>query len=79
MRSCHDLAGIPDKKSPLREAHWEAKDVGVTTAMVAKQENHQADIPSDILVTLLAVVSWVLRSARGLRNFHAPPNRRCDP
>jgi hypothetical protein len=37
MRSCHDLAGIPDKKCPLREAHRDAKDVGVTTAMVAKQ------------------------------------------
>jgi hypothetical protein len=37
MRSCHDLAGIPDKKYPLSEAHREAKDVGVTSAMVAKQ------------------------------------------
>jgi hypothetical protein len=37
MRNCHDLAGIPDKKYPLREAHWEAKDMGVTIAMVARQ------------------------------------------
>jgi hypothetical protein len=37
MRSCHGLAGIPDKKYPLRGAHLEANDVGVTTAMVAKQ------------------------------------------
>ena len=37
MRSCHDLAGIPDKKYPLRGAHLEANDMGVTTAMVAKQ------------------------------------------
>jgi hypothetical protein len=37
MRSGHDLAGIPDNKYPVMGAHMEAKDVGVTTAMVAKQ------------------------------------------